>query len=648
MESRRWPWLLALIPLLLCAGVLGGLLRELRPETGDPELDHAPRVDLPRRDGPTEHVPITVSGTLRFPDGSPAADLPVVGWLDGVATRATSDIDGRYTLALPGEALVSPTDLISDPRGVRATYDGQVIDFEMGWICPLTVQVVDPDGQPLGDVDLRAQVVHPDYVGRWVMSSKGHPAEPIELDPLSCGLTHVDVQVAGWGVGRGTVDTREADLLVLTVEQGIEVWGTVTDDVGTPLEGASIRAYGLMGIETTADEDGAYSLLIPAGRPVELGARGVREGDGADTHTVRLRRDQSDLELNWVLDRVRQVEVRCAGLPDDSCSTVAPILCTRPALPIGDVCSGNPTKCACPVGDVAVRGGNQSVRVAAEDQVAWLDFRDFDGGISGVVLRDGLPAFCRWTVLRVPSGVDDVLHGGVAARQGGCDRDTGAFDVVALEPGRYVVEITTGQERYPQDDVWVDGDVVDLGVIELGGGAAIFGHVVNGTTGEPEPNVPVIANLDGRENLNPIGAGALSDDQGGFVIEGLEPGSYRVFLGNRPLEGQVVHVEAESEAGPIELWTGDADLLQEQGFSVASGDGGALLVSAVEPGGAAESAGLAEGDAVIGVVVLGLDVLQLAPNFAEDATGWVLDNYSGPGVSLVVQRDGAELEIPLE
>ena len=38
----------------------------------------------------------------------------------------------------------------------------------------------------------------------------------------------------------------------------------------------------------------------------------------------------------------------------------------------------------------------------------------------------------------------------------------------------------------------------------------------------------------------------------------------------------------------------------------------------------------------------------VAPNFASQATNWALDNYSGPGMTLVVKRGGQEVEVPLE
>ena len=54
------------------------------------------------------------------------------------------------------------------------------------------------------------------------------------------------------------------------------------------------------------------------------------------------------------------------------------------------------------------------------------------------------------------------------------------------------------------------------------------------------------------------------------------------------------------------------------------------------------------GDEIAGIIVLGVDVLEVAPNFASEATNWALDNYSGPGMTLVVKRGGKEVEVPLE
>lgn len=648
--KRRW--LVGLLGGLVLALVVGvvALLGSLKPERAAPELAQVqtPSVRLSEPDpGDLEEV----QGQLRFPDGSPADDIEVRLWRAGQGRVASvrSDADGRYILlAQPGDNInLGPRS--SDPSAHVVEAQAGPYDFITPERCPIQLRVEDPQGNPLspGTVTARIQsegFVQPSLERQIALEAEGWT--PVET---ACGQGTLEIQVPGWSQARAAIDTLEETDKVVVIEQGVEVYGRVTSLAGDPITEGRVRVFRL-GVHVDLAADGTYSLFLPASETHTLTAQASQPGFKEASHPVRFAPGQESLELDFVLEPFRLVEVKCLGFPEDSCVTVTPVFCTRPRLPLGGMCSGNPTSCQCPPGEVAVRAGGRSVLVGADEDIALLDFRDATGAVSGRVLRGSSPARCRWTVAKVPEFGElaaDLSGGGVVARQGRCEKD-GSFLAEGLEPGRYLVELTTGESRAPQPDVWVESGVVDLGDIDIGGGGVITGVVYSGLTGEPENNQPVLTTFAQRETVNPVGAGALSDQDGVFEITGLDDGEYAVFLAQRPLERVSVTVQDGVASQDVVLETGEAKLLEEQGFSVSTNASGELEVAAVESGSMAEAAGLQRGDVLLGVVVMGMDVLELAPHAAQQATAWALDNYSGPGMTLVVRRGGAEVEVALE
>ena len=643
---------LGILVAVLCIGglVLALLLGKLKPETADPTLVYAPPTPAARISAPPVYA-VQVSGSVRFPDGSPADDMLVRAWRPGQGrvSQTRSDSDGHYSLGVQVGDSVNLASRSSTPTAHPVDAPVDDLDFVTPARCPIDLRVEDPNGEALFPGEANARIQTDGFLQTSNLRKVDLDESGWSTLETACGQGHIEVSIPGWSHGRAQVDTDAVHEVTVVLERGVEVFGHVRTTSGDAVTAGTVRAV-LVGAQVEVDEEGAYSLFLPRSDSHRVTAEAQDPGLLEESHILRLDPDKGSFELDFELQPFRRVEVKCVGLPDDSCKTVTPVFCTLPRLPAGELCSGNPTTCACPKGEVAVRAGGKSVLVPTDEKLALLDFRDASGGVTGRVLMGGQPSRCRWTVLRVPDWDtlgSNLSGGGVLARQGRCDKD-GVFNADKLEIGTYIVELSIGELRNPQPDVAVAGSIVDLGDIDLGGGAVITGVVLSGVTGEPENNQPVLTSFAERETVNPVGAGALSDQDGVFEITGLEDGSYAVFLAQRPLERISVQVVNGVASQDVVLETGQAKLLEEQGFAVATSSQGTLQVSGVTAGSLAESAGLIPGDEIAGIIVLGVDVLEVAPNFASQATNWALDNYSGPGMTLVVKRGGQEVEVPLE
>ena len=641
-----------IVAALLLLGGLGLLVlfRGFKPEVADPSLVAAPPTPSVRLAAPPGDE-VQVSGTVRFPDGSPADDILVRVWRpgEGRVGQTRSDLDGHYSLAVQVGDAVNLASRSSTPTAHPVDAPSDALDFVTPARCPIDLRVEDPEGVALFPGQADASIKTEGFLQASNLRSVELDESGWTILETACGQGRVLVSIPGWSHGSVQVDTDTAHEVIVVLERGVEVFGHVRTTSGEPVSAGTVRVFKL-DAKVELDEAGAYSLFLPRKDSHRVTAEAEDPGLLEESHTLRLAPDQETFELDFELKPFRRVEVKCVGLPDDSCKTVTPVFCTLPRLPAGELCSGNPTSCACPSGEVAVRAGGRSVLVPPDEKLALLDFRDATGGITGRVLMGGQPSRCRWTVARVPEWDElgeDLSGGGVVARQGRCGKD-GVFSADKLDPGNYIVELATGELRNPQPDVSVAGNIVDLGDIDLGAGGVISGVVLSGVTGEPENNQPVLTSFTERETVNPVGAGALSDQDGAFEITGLADGNYSVFLAQRPLERVKVQVVDGIASQEVTLETGEAKLLEEQGFAVVTSSEGKLQVSQVTAGGLAESAGLMAGDEIAGVIVLGIDVLDVAPNFASEATNWALDNYSGPGMTLVVKRGGQEVEVPLE
>ena len=542
--------------------------------------------------------------------------------------------------------------------------------------CAVDVHVRDPDGAPLAGVDVG--------VGAVAAGDTGAPSTPdaVQWEPAAertdrdgdarlSGLPCEVLQVwAGFGAetrARVSIpvlpEARSAVELVLSPSGMVRV--TVEDIHGTPAAGAHIVAVGADG-ETPVtgvvldEQPGSWLVAIPTDAPITVQASLFESGPMAHgwyetEDTVEIATDElvgapADgvlRELALVLDVDRVVQVRCLGMPDDSCAGVEPIQCTEPLLPLGMACPGGVVaSCICPPGRAAVRGGGASVAVPPGATEVWLDL-GFGGAITGRAVEDGEPTACTATVVRLPEGLEDLPRGGLLGRESRCDAD-GRFRLDGLVKGDWHVEVRHGPRTVRLPPVRINGEATDVGDVELWGGGSIEGVVEDGLTGEPIGHAPVVALRTVGPDERSTPAFGDTDAEGRFTIEGLPPGPWEVFTMTSPFRRTRVTVEDGLVTDGVRVRTAEATLLDDNGIALHSGKDGALRVESVDPDGAAAERGLRAGDAVVGVTLLGFDSTTLPAEFSEKMAEGLLGHWGGPGIGLVIERDGVLMDVELD
>lgn len=645
-------WHVAVVFLLLGALTVGALIAlygdAVSPEPAAPEL--AERTPSPRLTRTSEAPTgmLSIGGIVVTEDGSPVAGITIdIDGPDDEETLVETGEDGRFFAQVLGPVEVEPT-VPSTPDDVPVTQDTDSLRFTIPQACPLTVYVVDPDGQPIAaEVEARVNT----SLGWGSTQDLEVPVEGATFASLSCGVATVTARADGFASAqRDDVDTLSYQDVTLELTDGLWLEGVVTDPDGQPIAEVEVSAAGE---ETLTDAAGVYDLLID---PTRLNlVHAAKEGYQDDSALLRVSPDDEEAFQDFVLSPDRQVTVYCAGLEDDSCADLGLVMCTHPWIPFGEPCNtrDEPVTCSCPTGVAAIRASGEAVRVEPEDTEVWLDFR-YDGAIRGRVLADGEASSCLATAVFIPEKQADMLTSMSGVRAQSCDPE-GRFEFLGLRDGQWMVEITAGAVKRSAGTPRIRGQVEDLGDIELKGGGSITGVVLNGLTGDGKPNVPVSAvqEIAGAQSngLGPDGAmpslgNAFSGPEGSFAIYGLEDGTYNVFTSMNPFDTHSVTIQGGEANTEVELVHGDDDLLKEHGFALVTDDGD-LVVDTVDEGGSASAAGLQAGDELTGVLVFGTDPTSVVAGWDEALTTMLLENYSGPGVTLVVERDGAEVEVGL-
>jgi membrane-associated protease RseP (regulator of RpoE activity) len=195
---------------------------------------------------------------------------------------------------------------------------------------------------------------------------------------------------------------------------------------------------------------------------------------------------------------------------------------------------------------------------------------------------------------------------------------------------------------------------VELGAAEvqvplvLRRGGRISGRVTDERTGGPLAlvRVEVERSLVAGASVVPMRASALTDDDGRFSIEGVEPGRCSIHayaLDHVPRAISGIEVVAGRDAGPVEITLragveGVGERFDFVGIGVmVSVDGEALQVTGLVEGGGAARAGIVEGDLLIAID--GVPVAELL-DFGEAVEA--LRGREGSEVLLRVEREEGE------
>ena len=503
--------------------------------------------------------------------------------------------------------------------------------------CPVRVRVQDEAGAPVPEAKVQLLVragIRPDFLARGSgPDPRTGPDGLVEVE-ANCGEGRLIVRAEGLAPHRREgIDTLVQRELRVVLKLGVRVEGVIFDEKdGSPIEGARVSSGAT---STTSEASGAYLLRVdPAEvRAIEASAPGYATG----RERLRLSGPAEAVTLDLALSPTREVQVWCLGQPEDRCDAILPIYCTHPLLPLGELCalSEGQTRCPCPEGEAAVRGGGAAVLIEDGATEAILDLRFDGGGLRGRALSAGGPARCQLRAVRMPVGLEDIPLG-LAASQATISDANGVFAFQSLKPGNYQLQAECGDAGIRMIHVGeIGAEVVDLGDIHLDAGGSIEGVVLDGVTGEGAVGEPVVAVLANSA----VGAGgtAISGTEGRFRLSGLEEGEYEVLLAKRPLSSQRITVRSGEPVGGVELETGEAALLETNKVQLATDDEGGLVVA-----GNGGDLPLSEGDRVLSVEIGGVDLRDVIPGLSDDLMDAVLDHYSGPGVSLVVEGGTGE------
>lgn len=442
--------------------------------------------------------------------------------------------------------------------------------------------------------------------------------------------------------------------VTLTLEGMARIFGTITDEEGAPIEQATLTHSRITSVATGGRyeiwvpvKDSSITFTAPGYQPEHLSRMALQEHLEQQELSVE---ESPELEHDLVLLLEDRVEVFCAGLPGDRCSDIA-LTCSKPLLLMGGDCSfeAGRTLCACPSGEAAVRGGGRATLIGPDDTEAWLDFRD-TGSLSGRIVESGLPVTsCALLLFRLPNGLEDLPRGVFLGRSSECEAD-GTFTFNGLVSGDWELHVKSNKElntRLLQPVHLQVQEHKDIGDVEVWEGGGIEGVLIDGLTGEPTSGVLLaLRQASGDERTMPAVMKAKKSD-GVFLLHGIPAGSWRVFSPMSPHRPVTVVVEEGVITDGVEVITSETTVLQANGFSLTREDD-LLTIEAVAPGSPADDAGLRAGDVIVGIRVAGFDLNLPESGSMPSLAQFLLGNYDGPGVTVLIEQDGEPLEASLE
>ena len=367
-------------------------------------------------------------------------------------------------------AQFAPADLIQRPVAVQPP------------LCPapaqpglaeIQVRVTGPDGNPVQGV----AVGHRRRNGTLFVQDAVTDAGPVSvLVPLGMAVVvDAESQPAFICASTGAVEFHLAAAAAAAEppvpdQPPVEVHGFVRFPDGTPV------AAGVAGLlPTNLDRshyfpgaklvktgiDGSFSLEVVA--PDHAVTVTAAWEDQEALRTIPVEPGQS-VGLDMVLGGGRRVEVRCAGLPNDSCAGMILPECSRDMEDtsywsgVDNVEGVRQSWTHCPDTEAVVNVGSTAVRVGPTDVVAWLDFRHYASNIRGtlsggdsdcrvVLARDGvLPLLFRLPFDEFILPVDADHH----------------FSSGPMPDGPYRVTIGCGQERRQAQTVTLKGQPMEV------------------------------------------------------------------------------------------------------------------------------------------------------------------------------------------
>lgn len=474
-------------------------------------------------------------GALLAPGRGPIAALPAAGAGSTLLAEGTRSAAPGGSSAVTAEAQAEVAELTAAARSRREA-EAEDEDDEGRTLPPparVSGQVVDPTGRGV-QATLYARSVER-RGGRRRGDGRG-PRGPVEtapdgrfelmLPPEEWALWATAAGFADGDPVRVSLEPRQVKALEepLRLNPAGVLRGRVQDALGQPLPGARVSVHAdRQEVEGQADAQGAFALAVPEGAwPVEASAPGhvsatvervpVALSTGGEV-TLTLARggglqgtvlDADGRPLQAAFVFAYRGGQRLGQARSDEQGRFA-----LEGLPAGAaelfVRSEDKRRCArAPLEVVSGETRQATVRLAAGSAV-----------VGRVTSRDGQP------VGGVPVHARSVV--GSVFREGKTD-ERGEFTVGDLYPGRYRVSVPGTARDAPRAEALVELDAGQARCDLVARSGAVLAGVVEGPDGRPVAQAGVFALQDALQR-----AEVQSDEAGAFRIEGLPPGTYRVY-----------------------------------------------------------------------------------------------------------------------
>jgi len=347
--------------------------------------------------------------------------------------------------------------------------------------------------------------------------------------------------------------------LDVRLSRGREVTGTVVDENGAPLAGASVSARSAVqdsGMRITrTDSNGAFRFegLAPGRYTFRAEKSGYVTGEARD---IDLDAAMAGIRISLTGGGTIVGQVR--GLPEREFSTVAVFAAgsggrsasgradSSGAFRIEGVPTGT-VRVSATAGDFTSRKvtAPQSVEVAAGSEVTVdLEFKS-DVVIRGRVSRQGRPLDNAMVVF-------NPLDAKVRTRSSTRTGANGIYEISGLEPGRYEVGVIDMQRFASFDTTY---EVVGSATFDIDvRGSEIRGRVVDSDTGQPIADATVTLQKASAEPSFLSNLTVVTDAAGNFSFQTVSPGSYRARAQKERYGQSIVDlVVSESDSRDIEL-----------------------------------------------------------------------------------------------